>query len=164
MTLCAIFAGGNLTISSIVVPSLLLASPSAKSQLESEVKTPTSNQRIQPFTDPSHIVRQWQYIYNIGSTAGPVAAFGGAASFLYAVRKLPASSIVEPRLLLAAAVLCVAVIPFTLISMIRTNNELHRRANAATAGNEAKIDETATGIDGYSTPELVQWWAKLNLM
>ena len=164
LTLCAIFAGGNLTISSILVPSLLLASPSAKSQPESEVKTTTSNQSIQPVTDPSHIARQWQYIYNIGSAAGPVAALGGAASFLYAIRKLPASSIVEPRLLVAAAVLCVAVIPFTLLFMIRTNNELHKRANAATAGEEPKIDGTAAGTEGYQTPELVRWWAKLNLM
>ena len=73
---------------------------------------------------------------------------------------LPRSSRI---LFLLAAALNLSIIPFTLGVMAKTNNELIRRANAATEGLDASPMEKGTGVEKYQTPELVRWWGTLNV-
>lgn len=149
---CSIFTGANLTISNATMPTLLLAQPRSSTSLE------------QPASPSSHLARQWQNLYNIGSKAGPVAALGGAASFTYAARSTLSILPLQARLLYIAAGLCLGILPFTLVFMKRTNDELHRRANIAKKGEEAKIDASGGVLESRTTPDLLQRWAGLNLM
>lgn len=164
----AMFIGGNLCMSNLAVPTLLLpAHPPSSSPQASNIgvtKAAKPASLHEPATPHSHLARQWQNLYNIGSKAGPVAALGSATSFLYAVSRLPAGSTSKQRLLVTAASLSVAIVPFTFIFMLRTNNEIHRRANAANRGEEAEIDNARKSVEGMQTPELITWWSKLNLM
>ena len=49
-----------------------------------------------------------------------------------------------------------------------TNTELHRRANAASAGKEdearPKDDAAASSLEKTDSPELLHWWAQLNMI
>ena len=84
----------------------------------------------------------------------------GVAALLSATPVLPWSSRI---LFLVAAALNISIVPFTLGVMAKTNNELIRRANAATAGLDASPKEKGTGVEKYQTPELVRWWGDLNM-
>jgi hypothetical protein len=66
----------------------------------------------------------------------------------------------------AAAVLSMAIMPFTLTVMKRTNGELHRRALAAMQGKEeeAKAYAEKEGVESYQTNDLLRWWSTLNIL
>ena len=94
-----------------------------------------------------------------------MTALASSLAFLYAIRKLPPGSKIQQRLFLVAAGLSVAIMPFTLGVMKRTNDELHRRADEARDEiSEAKIDAKKGSIESYPTHDLIRWWAKLNIM
>lgn len=149
---CSIFTGANLCMSNATLPTLLFPPPRSSTSSE------------QPASSSSHLARQWQNLYNLGSKAGPVIALGGATSFIYAARGSQAAIPLQARLLYAAAGLCLGILPFTLVFMKRTNDELHRRANIATKGEEPKIDAAQGTLESRTTPDLLQRWAGLNLM
>jgi len=169
VTFSALFVGANLGISYIAVPALLLPSP--PSALPSPANahnaaSPTSTSSEKPATKPPHLARQWQDIFRMGSKAGPVAALLSSASFLYAFRRLPSGARLQQRLFIAAATSSLAIVPFTFGVMKRTNDELHRRANAATRGEEeeSKAEAKEGSVESYQTPDLVRWWASLNFL
>ena len=169
ITFSAIFFGGNLGLSFIAVPTLLLsATPSnlpAQANGANRV-SPTSTPSERPATKLPHLARQWQYMYNIGKGAGPFFALLASGSWLYAALKLPAGSNPQQRLFVIAAVLSVAVIPFTLGVMKWTNDELMLRADAATRSEDDKRNAEAEKgtVKTYQTHDLIRWWAKLNFM
>lgn len=145
------FIGTSLTLSYMAVPSLLLSASSSSKEVKLVVL--------------DNAARSWQYIYDVGKLAGPVAGLIGSAAYLYAARALPAALATQKLLLYAAAVANVLVAPFTVAVMQRTNNELIRRANAAKAGKrevEGRQAAKPGSIESYETPDLLQRWSKLN--
>jgi hypothetical protein len=169
LTSSAIFFGGNLGISFIAVPTLLLSSPSSGLPVPANAEnraSPTSTSSEKPLTRPPHLARQWQSIYDIGKKAGPFFALLASGSWLYAAQQLPAGWRSQQRLLIAAAGLSVAIVPFTFGAMKRTNDELSRRANAAEKGEEedGKSEARIGTVEGYQTHDLLRWWAQLNLL
>lgn len=169
LAFCGAFVGGNLAISHIAVPTLLLPSPlsalPAPANSENR-KSPTATFSPRPVTKASHLARQWQNIFDIGSKAGPVAALLSSGSFLYAFRELPSSATFQRMLLVTAAGLVVSIVPFTFIVMSRTNNELRRRVSAASRDEEAGplMDKQKGSVETYQTHDLVKWWASMNTM
>ncbi|KIW69322.1 hypothetical protein PV04_05204 [Phialophora macrospora] len=169
LTSSAIFFGANLGISFIAVPALLLSSPSSGLPVPANSEnraSRTSTSSEKPSTRPPHLARQWQSIYDIGKKAGPFFALLASGSWLYAARRLSAGSRSPQRLLIAAAGLSVAIVPFTFGPMKRTNAELSRRANAAAEGEEedGKAEARLGTVEGYQTHDLIRWWAQLNLL
>jgi len=65
-----------------------------------------------------------------------------------------------------AAGLVVSIAPFTFIVMSRTNNELRRRASAASNDEDAGplMDKQKGSVETYPTNDLVKWWSSLNTM
>jgi len=164
-TFSAIFVGANLGITYMTVPVLLLPSPATPLALPAHApKNSASSQK--PATEPGHLARQWQATYSLGSKGGPFAALLASVSYLYAARTLPSAAKLQKQLFIAAAGLSLAIVPFTFVIMARTNHELHRRADAATKGAEEdfKADAKEGSIESYHTPDLVRWWATLNIM
>ncbi len=153
LTSSAIFFGANLGITFIAVPVLLLpAAASTSSGI--------------PATKPPHLARQWQALYDIGKKAGPFFALLATGSWLFAARQMPTGLESQQRLLVAAAGLSIAVVPFTSGVMKWTNDELTRRASVATRGEEGETKAGAKKdtVEAYQTRDLLRWWAKLNLM
>lgn len=156
ISFAAAFAGGNLALSHIAIPSLLL--PSA-------VTTSNAPSSRTPSTNSAHLARQWAKVYAIGHRAGPGLALSCSAAYFTAFRYLPQSSTIQGRLYITALIVALLIIPYTLIVMIRTNNELHRRANAAeTDRNDSseEIDPPKSAIQKYGTPDLIRYWGRLN--
>lgn len=93
-------------------------------------------------------------------------ALVSCVSYLYAARKLLPTAKLQYRLFLAAASLSIAIIPFTFGFMKRTNDELQRRANAATIGDEGGAFEHARKgtVESYQTHDLMLWWSRLNAL
>ncbi|OAP58501.1 hypothetical protein AYL99_07591 [Fonsecaea erecta] len=169
ITSSAMFFGANLGVSFLTVPILLLPSPPSAlpAPANSDNRaSPTSTSAQRPATKFPHLARQWQVAYNIGKKAGPFFALLASGNWLYTARKLPTEAKLQQRLLLAATVLSVSIMPFTLGIMKRTNDELHRRADAATRGEEedSKADAQKGTVEKYETHDLLRWWAKLNFM
>jgi len=169
ITASSIFFGANLATSFVFVPTLLLsaAPPILPTQHNGESKSsPVSTSSERPATKAPHLARQWQFMYDVGKKAGPFFALTASGSWLYTALKLPAGLRPQQRLFAAASFLSVAILPFTLGVMKRTNDELIRRANAATRGEEderdAKAEEGTVGT--YQTHDLLRWWATLNFM
>jgi len=163
------FFGGNLVMSFVTVPALLLQSPSSPlpAPANSENKSsPTSTSTAKAVTSASHLARQWQHVYDLGSKGGPFFALVACGSWLYTARRLPPGANLKQRLLLAAAGLSMSIVPFTFTAMKRTNGELHRRAGAATKGedDETNTDAPAGSVETYQTQDLLRWWAQLNMM
>lgn len=145
------FIGTSLTLSYMGVPSLLVAASTSSKEARLAVL--------------DNATRSWQYIYDVGKVAGPVAGLIGSAAYLYAARALPAASATQKQLLYAAAVANILVAPFTVVFMSRTNNELIRRANAAKAGkleSEGRKMAKPEDLESYDTPDLLQRWSNLN--
>ncbi len=161
ISLSSIFVGANAALTYIALPTVLLPPPHSS--------TPSTTPP-QPSTQPGHLARQWQNIFNIGSRAGPALAAPSAALFFYCSRLVPkgptALSLVSRNLFLAAALCNMLIVPFTFTVMKRTNDELHRRADSFSAGNDdvkAKKDAKVGSVEAMETGALVHWWGKLNV-
>lgn len=157
---CSIFTGANLTVSYVIIPTLLL--PAATGQREHNEKQDDDYKQLA--AKSLHLARQWQNMYNIGSRAGPVVSLGGLASFVFAARGLPHSLVLNYRLSLLAAGLCVAILPFTLLFMKRVNDELHRRADSGLKSSAQSPTGGDSTFKDCETAELLRRWSNLNLM
>ena len=153
LTCSTMFVGGNAVITYLTLPSLLLSPPSRGT-------SEASSESSQPATHSDHLARQWQSVYDLGKKVGPAVTLPGVAALLSATPVLRRSSRI---LFLLAVALNLSIIPFTLGVMAKTNNELIRRANAASEGLDASPTDRATGVEKYQTPELVRWWGTLNV-
>ncbi len=161
LALTGSFIGVAWGLTYIALPGLLVSAPKPNAQNAK----PSSS--LQPLTGSDHLARQYERIYDIGAAVGPVVAVLSASSFIYASRLLPANAGVARSLFIAAAVLNVAVAPFTLTVMAKTNNELHRRSREAGAGRDESLgrkDAKAGSVESYKTPELMEWWGFLNAL
>jgi hypothetical protein len=105
-------------------------------------------------------------MYDLGKKGGPFFALLSAGSWLYTARQLPAALKRQQRLLQVATGLSVAIVPFTFTVMKWTNNELMRRANAATEGedDDGRSDARKGSVESYQTHDLLRWWLQLNVM
>lgn len=149
----AVFFTFNTTINYLTMPALLLGAP-PKTEIEKSSKflVPATNTPSGPISNMS---RQWQEIYFRGHRMGPglmilSGATLGAATY-WANQRL------ARQLFGLAAITAVSVIPYTLIFMAPTNNELHRRSYAITKGSRDMKD-----LDASSTLSLVANWIALN--
>jgi Domain of unknown function (DUF1772) len=161
LALTGSFIGVSWSLTYIAIPTLLVSPPDKRQP----AATPSSS--LQPLSSSDHLARQYKRIYDIGAVVGPVVSGLSASSFIYAFRQLPTTATYPRHLFLAAAVLNVAIGPFTGIAMSRTNNELHRRSREASAGqDEAQSRKDAKGgsVQSLTTPELLQWWGYLNAL
>lgn len=155
------FIGVSWGLTYIALPGLLVSAPKPSAPNAK----PSSS--LQPFTTSDHLARQYQKIFDIGAAVGPVLGVTSASSFIYASRLLPANATVPKSLLIAAAVLNVAIAPFTAIVVGRTNSELQRRSREASAGKDeslARKDAKHGSVESYNTPELIEWWGFLNAL
>jgi hypothetical protein len=108
----------NTTINYIAMPALLLGHPShASSQTASKKPSPST---------VSLLNRQWQEIYFRGHRVGPGLAVG--AGLAHASAAYLAEVTNTKWFFGAAAASSIAIVPFTLVFMLATNDELHRRA------------------------------------
>ncbi|KAL6249230.1 hypothetical protein RBB50_004293 [Rhinocladiella similis] len=125
----------NTTLNYIALPSYLLPSYTIHTKVAAKGSKDRSTNDPEASTDL--VLRQWEQTYARGHKVGPGSCVLSTASFLYAARMVPASRGVEavnPDLkgwyYVAAAFAAVAV-PFTVLFILPTNNELYRRAAAA---------------------------------
>jgi hypothetical protein len=118
----------NTTINYITMPALLLGHlPHAPSQTAS---------RQPGLATISHLNRQWQEIYFRGHRVGPglaVAAGPAHGCAAYFVKRTFVKWVFG-----AAAASSIAVVPYTLVFMLATNDELHRRAVSSKDVDESK--------------------------
>lgn len=164
ISLCSVFVGANLCISNVTIPTLLLPRPESGSNTSSKNQGQQASLAESPVATDAHLARQWQHIYTIGSRAGPVLALGAFAAFSLASTRLPSNELGRHVLMWTAAASSLAIAPFTFTFMLKTNTELHRRADAASAGEDIKAKAPTTDLKSRSTGDLLKWWAKLNLM
>jgi hypothetical protein len=159
------FAGSNYALSAIAMPSLLLPAPRpgtyrpSASLVTSETR---DEQNEKPGTTPAHLARQWQKLHQLGQFSLPLTAVGSASAYLFAALSIPETMRQQRSLYVIAAVLSVAVAPFTRLVMKSTDDELLLRANAATEDNEATEEEGKMG-EGYQTGGLMKYWSGLIL-
>ncbi|KIW75112.1 hypothetical protein Z517_11883 [Fonsecaea pedrosoi CBS 271.37] len=169
ITSSAIFFGANLSISFLTVPVLLLPSPKPALPVPANsenTNSPTSSSSQRPATKFGHLARQWQEAYNVGKKAGPFFALLASGCWLYAAKHLPSEARLQRQLLWAASGLSIAIVPFTFGVMKRTNDELNRRADAATRDEEddSKAHAQQGTVESYQTHDLIQWWAQLSFL
>ncbi|KAI4732792.1 hypothetical protein E4T50_16645 [Aureobasidium sp. EXF-12298] len=109
----------------------------------------------------AHAVRLWQQNYQRGASQNPPIALGASASLGYlawSLRNLRTATVLSlrPSLLLSiAAVSTMAIVPFTIVYMRATNNEL--LALAA----KAKKDEVSV-VETEDVEALLERWTALN--
>jgi len=105
-------------------------------------------------------------MFDLGKKGAPFLALLASGSWIYTARQLPAGLKRQQRLLLIAAGLSVAIVPFTFGVMKWTNNELIRRANAATEGegDDGRSGAQKGTVESYQTHDLLRWWSQLNMM
>ncbi len=143
-------AGGGLTISGFLIPRLL-ESP------------------------PGLMLRQWQRVYDTGKVTFPSAAAVAAVSFALVYAQAD-KAVATAWPALAAAGVCLSVVPYTAVALLPTNKLLFKRVAAAEADAQtASPSTTAKAGDGtaYSTSftekeaaecrALVRYWGQLNV-
>jgi hypothetical protein len=118
----------NTTINHITMPALLLGYPAHAS-------ISSASKQSGPATI-SHLNRQWQEIYFRGHRVGPGLAV--AAGVAHGSAAYFAEETAVKWLFGAAAASSIAVVPYTLVFMLATNDELHRRAVSSTDVDESK--------------------------
>jgi hypothetical protein len=105
----------------------------------------------------STLTRQWKYGFEAGKSQNPPIAAVTAASFSYlawTVRNAPLGLSNSARLYGVAAVMTIAIVPWTLLMMSSTNNRLLAKAKETGSGN-GKEDDREVG-------ELLKRWTTLN--
>lgn len=149
-----IFFSMNTTINYLTMPTIFLGQPPRKgSQLASPDFMISSTGT--PASPSSHLTRQWQELFWRGHRVGPTSAIfsavtlGSAAYF--------SRSPVNGRLFAIAAGSALTAVPYTLLVMLPTNAELHRRGDAITEGVQEK-----KGIDEEDTTALIRKWVGMS--
>lgn len=139
-----IFFSMNTTINYLVIPVVMLGNSPVTSD-SSPPKSSSSKSIIPATSTPAsaipHLNRQWQEIYWRGHRVGPASAvFSGLAFSTSAYF----SSGLKQNLFIIAAVSATSVWPYTTVFMVPTNDELHRRGDAVTAGGDSKKNDQDT--------------------
>lgn len=143
------FSSGNLVMIYHALPALLL--PYAA---DSTGKAPLG-------PPPSHLLQQWKLLFDRGHYTFPGNAILAASAFFYAGRQLSETFYTQKRLYYIAALLDIAVIPFTLILVVPANVELLKREAWARKGIEEKEPRSGTGPERLETVDLIRWWGRL---
>ncbi|SMR54417.1 unnamed protein product [Zymoseptoria tritici ST99CH_3D1] len=110
----------NTAINYITMPVLLIG------HSESALN-PTSCDKAGAATIP-HLNRQWQEVYSRGHRMGPALAV--SATVAHGLAAYSANEWTVKCLFGAAAAASIAVVPYTLLVMLPTNDALHARADA----------------------------------
>lgn len=107
---------------------------------------------------PQLQVQQWRAIYRRGASIAPPTALFTSSVLLYAsyTSFINSSPLPNPtwKFCAAAVVLTSSIVPYTIVSMMPTNNKLMALAEKADAKGEVKKDE----VD-----RLTQKWSLLNI-
>ncbi|KIV78218.1 hypothetical protein PV11_09956 [Exophiala sideris] len=114
----------NTTLNYIALPGYLL-SPLP----QSESKQTIDDNKRNPEASIDLILRQWAHTYATGHKVGPASANFSTLAFLYAAWTLPADSLDLKRCYCFAAVCAFVVVPFTVLCILPTSDELYRRAD-----------------------------------
>ena len=163
-------AYSTVVITDSFVPTLLLPPPSTPSTKANDTSQESKDRR--PVTSSSHLARQWKSLYDWGKKAGPRNGVMSAVSFAYAAYTMRQGNTrnKETRcgLLVAAALLDIAIVPYTLIFMKDVNAALSKQANAAEKkqddGDVRDEDMLQAGVPVTQTENLFRQWARLNLV
>jgi hypothetical protein len=111
----------NTTINYITMPALLLGHPPHPSNQTASKQSSPSN--------VSHLNRQWQEVYSRGHQVGPGLAIGAGLAHASAAYL---TEVTATRWFFgAAAASSIAIVPYTLVVMLATNDELHQRASSS---------------------------------
>ena len=105
------------------------------------------------------LIRQWKAAFDVGKLLSPGASLVGAAGFGYLARVVPSST--AARLYAAAAVTVFGIHPFTLLTLMPTNNALMQGVKAADAKEQG--DENKEGaLSEAEARTLVTRWENYN--
>jgi len=158
ITSCTIFLAMNTTLNYIAIPGYLL-SPVPRSKSEQG----TDTHRNAPEASTDLILRQWEHTYARGHMVGPVSANLSTLAFLYAAWTLPYDDLDLRRCYYLAAISAIVVVPFTVLFIFPTNEELYRRidllrkADAKTGQAEGK-GQSKSEIQSMDTLTLIRKW------
>ncbi|KAK4865687.1 hypothetical protein LT330_009120 [Penicillium expansum] len=100
-------------------------------------------------TSPHLAAKQWAAFYHKGHSLGPPFAILGAGGFIWLALKSHCS------LYWGAAILNIAIVPWTILFMLQTNNKIFEFANM-------KDSSENTPRDGARLTSLINKWASLN--
>lgn len=134
VTTSAAFAATSLTVSYLTSSALLLPTVSRGTPSSSSEKLADSSW---------HLARQWASFEALAHKVSMSALVVGTSSFIYAAVECPASARQKERLLCVSALLNVLTIPFTVVFMLRKNNELESRSHTGRRTDFADIETTA---------------------
>ncbi|KAJ5185187.1 hypothetical protein N7491_006942 [Penicillium cf. griseofulvum] len=169
---CALAAGGIATVSILSIPNITIPE-----------RRPTS--ATLPFNDTpgastTHLTHQWLDLYERGSKIFPGISAVSSLANLYALCALQDSPTPAPSILrsswstcyLLAAGITMSIAPFTFTVMKKTNAKLKAHAKrddaAGAEGTEGMVvstqEKAKRARDDSEVPELLQHWAKLNLI
>ncbi|KJX98036.1 hypothetical protein TI39_contig443g00023 [Zymoseptoria brevis] len=132
----------NTAINYITMPTLLIG------HSESALR-PTSSDKAGAATIP-HLNRQWQEVYFRGHRMGPALAI--SATIAHGLAAYSANEGTVKWLFGGAAAASIAVVPYTLLVMLPTNDALHARADTKKDGDG----------DGEKTLGLIVKWVGMS--
>ncbi|CEJ62823.1 hypothetical protein PMG11_11309 [Penicillium brasilianum] len=149
----SVFYCMNTTINYLTFPTILLGQPPRPgAKASGDFFVPVMNV---PASSVSHLNRQWQEIYFRGHRVGPALAIIGGTVFSTAAY-LADQGFVK-QVFAAATVSSFAIVPYTLLFMLSTNDELHRRSFAI-----VKDPLASKNMDESETAALLSKWLALN--
>jgi hypothetical protein len=163
LTSCTVFVTMNTTMNFIALPCYMLA-PLPKSKAD-----PIALGTYQSSSDV--ILRQWETTYARGHTVGPGSAIFSTIAFLYAARTT-ADTLGLRAWFYVAATCAGMAIPFTVLFMFPTNDELLRRTElvrkGSGVGDASRSNETQekgkgkenadSEVQGDDTLTLIRKW------
>lgn len=149
----SVFYCMNTTINYLTFPTILLSQPSHPgSEASGGFFVPATDV---PASSVSHLNRQWQEIYFRGHRVGPSLAIIGGTVFSTASYLVDQGFV--KQVFAAATVSSFAIVPYTLLFMLSTNDELHRRSFAI-----VKDPLASKNMDEAETAALLSKWVALN--
>ena len=127
VTSCTVFFVMNTTLNYITLPSYLL--PPLPPRSKSKRGTNDSNKdELEASTDL--ILRQWEVAYSRGHLIGPGSAIFSTLAYLYAAQTSPGNNFNLKGWYYLAAASAATALPFTVLFILPTNDELYRRAES----------------------------------
>lgn len=134
ITSCTVFFAMNTTLNYIALPCYLLPP-----QSQSESKQGANDDNTDPEASKDLILRQWETTYAIGHFVGPGSCIFSTLAFLYAAQTLPVDSVDLKSVYYFAAACAAMAVPFTVVYLLPTNDELDRRAGLLRDGPKTRI-------------------------
>ncbi|PGH35013.1 hypothetical protein GX50_02147 [[Emmonsia] crescens] len=112
---------------------------------------------------PSTLAKIWKNIYHLGSIQNPPIALSTAAAFFYLSWSVRSGTILfretaenTAALYCAAGVLTLAIVPFTIVAMTKTNSALMEKAKLV------ESEPTVKAGAREQTEHLIRQWIGLN--